>query len=220
MFIGHFGLGFAVKKASHKPSLGTAFFATQFIDLLWPFLLLFGLEKVSIDPGNTAFTPLNFISYPFSHSLVAVLLWSLLFGGIYYLVKKDRKSAFLLALLVLSHWLLDLIVHRPDLPLSFSEETKVGFGLWNNKIMTIIVEMLIFFGGVMLYASNTKAKNKTGRYSLWGLVVFFLLIYVMNLIGDPPPNSKAIGYVGLAQWLFVLWGYWIDAYRLATSGQL
>lgn len=220
MFIGHFGLGFAAKKASHKPSLGTAFFAAQFIDLLWPFFLLSGIEKVSIDPGNTAFTPLNFISYPFSHSLVAVLVWSFLFGGIYYFVKKDKKSSLLLALLVISHWLLDLIVHRPDLPLSLSEETKLGFGLWNNKVLTIVVETIIFFGGVMLYAINTKAKNKTGTYSLWGLVVFFLLIYVMNLLGDPPPDAKTIGYVGLAQWLFVLWGYWIDVNRTATANHL
>ncbi|RYZ26525.1 MAG: hypothetical protein EOO10_15310 [Chitinophagaceae bacterium] len=220
MFIGHFGLGFAVKKASRKPSLGTTFFAAQFIDLLWPFFLFFGIEKVSVDPGNTAFTPLNFISYPYSHSLVAVLVWSLLFGGIYYIIKKDRKRAFLLALLVVSHWLLDLVVHRPDLPLSLSEETKLGFGLWNSKVLTIVVEMLIFSGGVMLYSTNTKAKNKTGTYSLWGLVVFFLLIYGMNLFGDPPPNTEAIGYVGLAQWLFILWGYWIDANRSTANDHL
>ena len=122
-----------------------------------------------------------------------------------------------MALLVVSHWLLDLIVHCPDLPLSFSEETKLGFGLWNNKVLTIAVEMLIFFGGVMLYASSTKAKNKTGTYSLWELVVFFLLIYVMNLLSDPSPNAKAIGYVGLAQWLFVLWGNSIGTNRSATG---
>jgi membrane-bound metal-dependent hydrolase YbcI (DUF457 family) len=215
MFIGHFGLAFAAKKASTKPSLGTTFLAAQFIDLLWPLFLLLGIEKVSIEPGNTDFTPLNFVSYPFTHSLLAVLIWALLFGGIYYFVKKDRKSAILLALLVISHWLLDLVVHRPDLPLSFEEETKVGLGLWNYKAATIAVELLIFSAGVALYNSITKATNKTGEYALWALVLFFLIIYFMSAFGDPPPNAAAIGYVGMAQWLFVLWGYWVDRNRIA-----
>jgi hypothetical protein len=213
MFIGHFGLGFASKKLAPSPSLGTAFLAAQFIDLLWPFFLILGWEKVSIEPGNTAFTPLNFISYPYSHSLVATTLWALLFGGIYYVVKKEKRSAVVLGLLVLSHWLLDLITHRPDLPISFSESTKVGWGLWNYKAATLMVETILFAIGVVLYNRVTQPKNKTGIYAFWGLVIFFLLIYVMNAIGDPPPNAEAIGYVGFAQWLFVIWGYWVDKNR-------
>jgi membrane-bound metal-dependent hydrolase YbcI (DUF457 family) len=219
MFIGHFGLGFAAKKLDSKPSLGTAFLATQFIDLLWPFFLLAGIEKVAIEPGNTAFTPLNFISYPFSHSLAAVLIWAVLFGGVYYLIRKDGKSALVLALLVVSHWLLDLLTHRPDLPLSFSEETKVGLGLWNQKAATIVVEMLIFSLGIYLYLQSTTAKNNKGKYALWSLVVFFLVIYVMNILGDPPPDAEAIGYVGLAQWLFIAWGYWVDNNRTVRVEQ-
>src|SRR5688572_15398627 len=113
MFIGHFGVAFAAKKIDDTPSLGTCFMAAQFIDLLWPFFLLAGLAKVRIDPGNTAFTPLNFIYYPFSHSLFSVLIWGFLFGLFYYFIKKNRKSAVLLSLLVISHWFLDLVVHRP-----------------------------------------------------------------------------------------------------------
>jgi hypothetical protein len=217
MFLGHFALGFAAKKVSRTPSLGTIFLAAQFIDLLWPFFLLFGIEKVAIEPGNTAFTPLNFISYPFSHSLLAVIMWALLFGGIYYVLKKDRKSAWLLALLVVSHWLLDLIVHRPDLPVSFTEETKVGLGMWNNKWLTIAVEGILFSIGVWLYATTTRAKNKTGVYAFWSLVLFFIIIYLMSAFGDPPPDVKAIGYVGMAQWLFILWGFWVDRNR-TTKG--
>jgi membrane-bound metal-dependent hydrolase YbcI (DUF457 family) len=217
MFIGHFGLGFATKKITRKPSLGTTFLAAQFIDLLWPFFLLLGMEKVAIDPGNTVFTPLDFVSYPYSHSLVAVAIWALLFGVIYYLVRKDTRSAVLLASLVISHWLLDLITHRPDLPLSFSEETKVGLGLWNNKAATITIEVLLFSVGVWLYSTATEAKNRKGTYALWGLVLFFVAIYFMNAFGDPPPDATAIGYVGLAQWLFILWGYWVDRNRIVRS---
>ncbi|HEY0679840.1 MAG TPA: hypothetical protein VGD17_16265 [Chitinophagaceae bacterium] len=214
MFLGHFALGFAAKKVSSKPSLGTLFMATQFIDLLWPFLLIFGFETIRIEPGNTAFTPINFVSYPYSHSLMAVLIWGLLFGVIYYMIRKDLKSAVLLGALVLSHWFLDLIAHRPDLPITFSEQTKVGLGLWNYKTATLIIELLVFAAGILIYTSVTKAKNNTGRYALWGLVAFFVIIYFMNAYSDPPPDVKAIGYVGLAQWLFVFWGYWIDKNRV------
>ncbi len=132
MFIGHFGTGLAAKKIDNKISLGTLFLASQFIDLLWPIFLLFGLEKVKIEPGNTAFTQLNFISYPYSHSFFGVLIWSLLFGSIYFLFRKNIKSALLLAALVMSHWILDLITHRPDLLIIPWNDFKVGFGLWNS----------------------------------------------------------------------------------------
>ena len=115
MFIGHFGAGLAAKKLDSSPSLGTLFFASQFIDLLWPFFLLMGLESVKIDPGNTAFTPLDFISYPFTHSLAGVLVWSILFGVVYYWRKKQLKTSLILGGLVLSHWVLDFFTHRPDL---------------------------------------------------------------------------------------------------------
>ena len=135
MFIGHFGIGLGAKKISPKPSLATFFFASQFIDLLWPILLLLGIEHVEIDPGNTVVTPLNFIDYPFSHSLAGVLFWSLVVGGGYYLLKKDRRNSIIVGLLVLSHWILDLFTHRPDLLLMPGGDTYVGMGLWNSMVV-------------------------------------------------------------------------------------
>lgn len=129
MFIGHFGAGLAAKKIDHRPSLGTLFIAAQWIDLIWPIFLLLGLEKVQIEPGNTAFTPLNFIYYPFTHSLLGVIIWSFLIGGLYYFFKKNLKGSLLLGGLVLSHWVLDLITHRPDLPILPGFTLKVGLGL-------------------------------------------------------------------------------------------
>lgn len=213
MFIGHFGVGFAAKKVDKKPSLGTLFFASQFVDLIWPVLLLIGLEKVAIDPGNTAFTPLNFIYYPFTHSLLGVFIWSVLFGSIYYLIKKNIKTSLLLAGLVTSHWILDFLTHRPDLPLSPWTNIKVGLGLWNSVILTIIVEGLIFIGGAYFYMKSTRADNKKGSIGLWSLIIFLIIIYIMNLFGPPPPSSQAIGIAGLSQWLLVLWAYWIDRNR-------
>ena len=170
MFIGHFGIGFAAKRISPKASLGTLFFATQFIDLLWPILLILRIEQVQIDPGNTVVTPLNFSFYPYSHSLFTVLVWSLLIGITYFIVKKNKFISLYLGVLVLSHWLLDLIVHRPDLPLIPWLETKTGLGLWNSLSGSVIVEGMIFITGVFFYVKTTKAFNKKGidssRFSL------------------------------------------------------
>jgi hypothetical protein len=213
MFIGHFGTAFAVKKIAPKLSLGTMFMAAQFIDLLWPLLLLLGIEKVAIDPGNTAVTPLDFYHYPISHSLLGVLGWAVLFGLVYYLIKKSWKNSLLLGILVLGHWLLDLLTHRPDLPLIPGLELKVGLGLWNSLIGTLIIEVAIFLGGVILYMKITKAKNRKGSYGAWGLIIFLLLVYSSNIFGAAPPSVEPIAYVGLLQWLLVIWGYWIDRNR-------
>ena len=213
MFIGHFGAGLAAKKIDNKISLGTLFMASQFIDLLWPFFLLFGLETVQIEPGNTAFTPLNFISYPYSHSFFGVLIWSVLFGSIYFAFKKNIKSALLLAALVMSHWILDLLTHRPDLPLLPWIDLKVGFGLWNSVVSTILVEGFIFALGSYLYIKATSSKNRKGEITLWSLLIFLIVIYLMNIFGSPPPSEQAIAYVGMFQWIIIGWGYWIDRNR-------
>ncbi|MEW6185043.1 MAG: metal-dependent hydrolase [Thermodesulfobacteriota bacterium] len=216
MFIGHFALGFAAKKITPQPSLGTLFLASQFIDLLWPILLLLGWEQVMIEPGNTQVTPLNFIHYPISHGLVAVILWGVLIGGLYFFIKRNLKSALVLGVLVVSHWILDWFTHRPDLPLFPGSDIKVGLGLWNSLIGTLIVEGGLFLFGVYLYLKATRAKNKTGHWALWILVVLLAIIYSANLFGPPPPEVKPIAYVGLLQWLFIAWGYWIDRNRKVT----
>jgi hypothetical protein len=216
MYIGHFALGFAAKKVAPKPSLGTLFLATQFIDLLWPLLLLLGWEQVLIEPGNTAVTPLHFTHYPYSHGFLAVLLWGVLIGGIYWVLKKDLKSALWLGVLVVGHWILDLLTHGPDLPLLPGLDTKVGLGLWNSLIGTLVVEGGLFVVGVYLYATTTQAKNRTGRWALWGLVAFFIFTYAGNLFSPPPPAVEPIAYIGLLQWLLIAWAYWIDRNRMVN----
>lgn len=213
MFIGHFGVGLAAKKIESKPSLGTYFFASQFIDLLWPFFLILGIEEVRVAPGISEFTPLDFVYYPFTHSLAGVLFWAVIFGAVYFLIKKNYKAAILLGVLVLSHWILDLLTHIPDLPIIPGADVKVGLGLWNSIPLTIFVEGSIFILGAFLYFSVTNAKNKKGIYTLWSLLIFLVLIYIMNIFGPPPESSEAIGYVGLSQWLLIAWGYWIDRNR-------
>ena len=218
MFVGHFGVGFAAKTAARSVSLGTLFLAAQFVDLLWPVLLLTGLETVEVEPGITAATPLDFISYPWSHSLLMALIWGLLFMAIHFALKNGRKAALVAGLLVVSHWFLDLIVHRPDLPLTPWSEERFGLGLWHSTPLTLLVELGIFGAGVFIYARATTARDRIGRWGLWSLVTFLLVIEVSNLLGPPPPSSEAIALVGHAQWLLILWGYWIDRHRLPEPG--
>ena len=166
-----------------------------------------------IDPGNTVVTPLDFVYYPITHSLLAVLIWGLVLGGIYYAFKKNLKNSLWVGGLVVSHWILDLIVHRPDLPLIPGSGIKVGFSLWNSMTATVLVEGLIFILGIYFYIQTTRAKNRTGVIALWALIIFLVLIYISNLFGPPPPSEQMIGAVGLSQWLLIAWGYWIDRNR-------
>lgn len=212
MFVGHFGAGLAAKALAPRVSLGSLFLAAQFIDLVWPTLLLLGLERVRIAPGITAVTPLDFEHYPFTHSLAAVLLWGAGFAIVYRLISKDFRSALLLGVLVVSHWLLDLVVHRPDLPL-YPGSAKVGLGLWDSVAGTLIVELAVFGLGAALYLRTTRSKDRIGVWALWSLLGFLLLVHLGNLLGPPPPSVAAIAWVGQAQWLLVLWGYWIDRHR-------
>ncbi|AHM60569.1 hypothetical protein D770_11560 [Flammeovirgaceae bacterium 311] len=219
MFIGHFAVGFGAKKAQPAISLGTYFLAAQWLDLLWPTLLLLELEQVVINPGITVVNPLEFTHYPISHSLLMVLVWSGLFALGYWLLKKNRAGAMVLGLCVLSHWVLDLIMHRPDLPLYPGDSPLLGLGLWNSLPGTILVEGLVFAAGLALYLRATTAVNKKGIYGLWSLVVFLVVIQTGNLFGPPPPDVAGIAWAGHLQWLFVLWGYWVDKNRMpATEG--
>lgn len=217
MFIGHFAAALAAKKTDNKPSLGTMFMAAQWLDLLWPVLLLTGTEKVLIEPGNSASTPLNFIHYPVSHSLFAVLIWAFLFGLVYFFMKRNIRSTLVIGLLVLSHWILDLVVHIPDLPITPFSDYKVGFGLWNYKYLSLATELLFFFWAVYLYAKATVAVNKTGNISFWSLIILLFLIHLMNAFGPPPSAVKPVAIVGLAQWLLVAWAYWTDKNRTPVA---
>ena len=217
MFIGHFGAGFASKSISKQCSLGTLFMAAQFIDLIWPILLLLGIERVEIDPGNTAFTPLNFVYYPFTHSLLGVLVWAVLFGLVYFALRKNTRNALLLAGLVLSHWLLDLVAHRPDLQLIPWNELRVGFDLWQSVALTLLIEGMIFVGGVLIYMRTTRAMDRIGSLGLWGLLVFLVVVYLMSAFGPPPDAVRPIAIVGLFQWLLVAWAYWVDRHRSSAA---
>ncbi len=218
MFIGHFALGFGAKRAAPAVSLGTAFLACQLADLLWPTFVLFGLESFEIRPGITVVTPLDFTRYPYSHSLVALLLWGAALGLVYWSFRRSGPAAALVVgALVLSHWVLDFLSHRPDMPLTLGGTERVGLGLWNSLPGTLAVEGLLYAVGVGLYARSTRARDRWGTLGLWGLVAFLGIIYLANLYGPPPPSVAAVAWSAQAMWLLVAWGYWVDRHRQPVS---
>ncbi len=215
MFIGHFAVGFASKRVAPRASLGMLVAAVTLLDLVWPILVLTGIETVRIDPGNTVVTPLDFVSYPYSHSLLFVSLWALVFAGAYFSKTRYWRGAAMIAVGVVSHWVLDAVSHRPDLPL-FPGSERVGLGLWNNVAATVAVEGSAFALGVWLYSRGTRATDRTGRWAWWSLVALLVLIYAGNLAGSPPPSSTAVAAVALAAWIFPVWAWWIDGHRVSS----
>lgn len=214
MFIGHFGLGFGAKKAAPAVSLGTLFLACQFADLLWPTLVLLRVERVEIEPSATAMTPLNFVSYPYSHSLAALCLWAVAIGVAYAFLRRARSLAALtLVLLVVSHWVLDVVTHRPDMPLTLNGPERLGLGLWSSLPATLAVELVVFGAGLALYLRTTAARDRIGSIGLWSLVAFLLIVYVASSFGPPPPSAAAVAWSAEAMWLLVVWGYWVDNHR-------
>jgi len=213
MFIGHFGVALAAKKAAPKASLGVLVLSAQFVDLLWPVLLLLGIEHVEITPGITRTSPMNFTDYPISHSLLMGVVWALLVGGVYYALVRYPRGAWVAGLAVLSHWVLDFIVHRPDLPLWPGNSPRVGLGLWNSWAATISLEVFFFGAGVWIYLRSTRARDNIGRYAFWGFVVFLFLGWLSTVFAGPPPSVKALAWGGLAMWLLVPWAWWADRHR-------
>jgi hypothetical protein len=214
MFIGHFALGFAAKKIEPEMSLGTAFAAAQLCDLVWPVLVLAGVEHVAIAPGDTAATPLRFESYPWSHSLLMVAIWATLAAVAHFAIKRRPRAAFLIAALVLSHWVLDVATHRPDMPLTPGGAERLGMGLWHSVPATIAVETLMFALGVAAYVSATRARDNLGHYGLILIVLFLLAGYASAILGPPPPSVTAVVVpAAVLGPLLVLWAARLDRHR-------
>ncbi len=213
MFLGHAALGFAAKRAAPRVNLGWLLAAPYLADLLWPIFLLLGWERVRIDPGNTAVTPLDFVSYPWSHSLLMLIAWGVVLGALYALTRRDGKTPWILAALVVSHWVLDWASHRADMPLVPFGGPKLGLGLWFSKPWTIVVELALFAGGLAVYLATTRARSWLGHVSLWSLVALLAFAYFGNLDGPPPPNEHALAWFALVGWVFVPWAMGIEATR-------
>ena len=212
MFIGHYAVGLAAKRWAPKASLGSTFMACQLLDLIWPVLVLLGIETVAVDRSATAFTPLDFIHYPVSHSLAMALVWGLVFGFFFSVFTADRLTALKMVAVVFSHWVLDFLTHRPDLPLLWFEP-KVGLGLWYSKLGTVVFEVGLFAAAIAIYLKEVSLPTRKAKWIFWSLVSFLFAVYMANAFGPPPPDGTpgaVIAAPALAMWLFVFWAAWVE----------
>lgn len=211
MFIGHFALGFAAKRAVPRVSLAALFGAALFADLLWPALVATGIEQVRIDPGNTLATPLDFVSYPYSHSLLMLVVWGVLFGWICSRAIRGKRVFVITFALVVSHWVLDYVTHRPDLPL-YPGGPKFGLGLWNHPALEKAVEVTMYAAGLWIYLRATRARDGIGRWGLLTLAAFLLIGFLAS--SAPPPSVTALWATALCLGgLTLVLTYWADHHR-------
>lgn len=218
MFIGHFAVGFAGKKIAPRASLPALLLAACFADVLWPVLVAVGAEQVVIEPGNTVVTPLRFVSYPWSHSLLMLIIWGGFLGAYFRKRSDGARVGAVIGALVVSHWFLDWITHAPDMPI-YPGGAKYGMALWNNPTATMVVEIVMFVAGVALYASATRAKDKIGRFGFWALAAFLLGFFILDSF-DPtvPPSVRFIWISALiATAILLLWAGWVDRHRSITE---
>jgi hypothetical protein len=212
VFVGHLAAALAAKKAEPRLPLAALVAATFGLDLLWPAFLLGGIEVVRIEPGNTAFTPLDFVSYPWSHSLALALVWGALAAWVASRF-GSRRMAVVIGALVVSHWVLDYVSHRPDLPL-WPAGPKAGLGLWYSIPATVAVEGALLAAGLAIYTRAAPARDRTGHVALWSFVAVTSAIWLSGPVSPPPPSVGAIAAVGLAGGaLLVMWAGWIDRHR-------
>ena len=218
LVLGHYGVAFAAKRLTPRTSLGTLVLAAQWLDELWPILVVAGIEQVGLSSAPVGASTLDFIYYPFSHSLAAALVWGVIFALVYFFLRRDKRSALIVGLLVLSHWILDFPMHMPDLPLWPGSSMHVGLGAWRSIPLTIFLELVIFVPGLFIYLRTTRARDRIGSWALWSMVVVLVLIYFGSFFSPPPPSGRAVGFSALTLWLFVPWGYWIDRHRVLITG--
>jgi len=213
MFIGHYALGLAAKRAARRTSLGTLFVAPTLADLLWPIFLLLGWEHSHVVPGPNPFLRLWLDAIPYSHSLFALIVWGALFGYLYRRRTGDKRAALVIGSLVVSHWVLDFVTHRPDMPL-YPGSVSLGLGLWNSPTATIIVEAAMLIVGVAIYTRGTRARDGIGRWGFWGLIAVLALSYASSLFTPAPTNLTALAVGAIVfGWVLVVFAWWVDRHR-------
>lgn len=210
MFIGHYGLAFALKRADPKVSLGTLFVSVQFVDILWTVFILLGWERARIEPGLTAGSPIQYLYYPWSHSLGAGLIWGLLAAAVIYSrPTKDTshrlKAAVVVGVAVASHWILDVVVHIRDLPVWSDSGTKVGLGLWDHPTASILVELALVGIGAVLYATHRTRRHPLHPARLAILIGVLVILEIVGIIGPPPPNLRMVAVLGLLLYMGLAW---------------
>ena len=217
MFLGHYGVAFAAKRVEPRVSLGSYAFAAQFLDELWPILLLVGVEHARPAPGLMPANQIDFVSYPISHSLLMTVVWGVVIGALYFAIRRYRRGAIVLGLTVVSHWVLDLPMHRADLPLWPGSSVVVGWGAWRSIPLTLLLDVGTFLVGLVLYLRASRARVRVGGWALWALVVVLMAVFLGGTFGPPPATERSLAMSAMSLWLVVLWMFWIDRHRVMLS---
>lgn len=210
MFVGHLAMALAGRKASPRTSLVWFVVAANLVDLIWPIFLLVGLERVRIDPGNTAFTPLAFESYPWTHSLLMGVLWGAALAGVARCFGVSARAAALIGAVVASHWVLDFVTHRPDLPLWPWPSGSYGLGLWNFVTATFAIEGLMWLAAIVTFLSARRLRGVQGVVAFWSFVLVSTLLWASGPFSPPPPDARSLAWFALTGWIVVPWSWWIE----------
>ena len=219
MFVGHYGPSLAIKSTRHLIPLWALFIAVQLLDVGWSVLVFFGVEKVRIVPGITASNPFDLYYMPFTHSLVAALAWSI--AGIllarFPLGVRDWAGSFWIGAAVFSHWVLDVVVHRRDMPL-YDDTAKIGFGIWNYPIIALSLEALLLFGGMIMYLRRTRPLSNVGKFGPPVFGILMLIVQAYIFFGPPPVSPAAAAATALVSYVvFAAVAQWLDHKREVTA---
>ncbi len=216
MFVGHYAAALALKKFEKRASLGVLFLAVQFVDILFFPLVLLGIERLNIVENFTQSTHFELEYMPFTHSLLASILWAGAAYGLFrWVIVKKNSVALVVALAVFSHWLFDLVVHTPDLPLWSDASFKLGFGLWNSATATYALEAIILLSALWLYLRSTSASTTLGKYGMTIFAILLLLVNVVNIFGPLQGDSKLVLAITAltSYFLFAAVAFWLDTRR-------
>ena len=210
MFVGHLAVALTGKAVHRGTSLVWFVAAANLVDLIWPLLLIAGVERVRIDPGNTAFTPLAFEWYPWTHSLLMGVVWGALLAALALAWHVQRRALWLIGALVVSHWVLDFVTHRPDLPLLPQDGRLYGLGLWQSIPATFVVEGALWIAGIALFLRARRPRRLAGHVALWSFVVVSTFLWASGPFSPPPPDPQSLALFALLGWSIVPWAWWIE----------
>ncbi len=218
MFIGHYAPSM-LGGATGKIKLWQVFIAAQLVDFAWAGFNLAGIEKTRIVEGFAGNSPLDLYYMPYTHSLLMSIVWAVLAGLVFGFVfrKQAKAGAVLFGLIVLSHWFMDLIVHKPDLTLLL-EGQKYGFGLWEKPFLAATLELGLFIMATIWYLSKTVPANKWGKYYP---ILFIGLLSAIHAIGQKMPAPETTNEFAVSALfsysLLALLAYGLDRSRRLKS---
>jgi len=209
MFIGHYGVSYAAKRFTPRTSLGTLFLSVQLLDVLFSVFVLVGLERLRIVKGFTAYNPYDLVYMPYSHSLVGALVWALI-AGLLMAALRGRAAGLWVGIAVFSHFVLDVPMHTPDLPIAGNDSLKIGFGLWNHRNLALIAELVVLLGGLAIYRQGASPTGPK-RTATIGLAIFLVLATLATPFTPPPPSAAAFAYQALFLYLLLAGvAAWVD----------